>query len=115
MAICNGRNIGPVADPPDTTISQRSIDRSEFLEDGRFAVATQPNHYVSNAAPAASHVLPSCIRRGFDESIGIAQRRELRRMQSLVALGELTSTATHEFNNILMTVRITLVWASESR
>ncbi len=29
---------------------------------------------------------------------------ELRKMQSLAALGELTSTATHEFNNVLMTV-----------
>ena len=29
---------------------------------------------------------------------------ELRKMQALAALGELTSTATHEFNNVLMTV-----------
>lgn len=29
---------------------------------------------------------------------------ELRRLQSMAALGELTSTATHEFNNVLMTV-----------
>ena len=31
-------------------------------------------------------------------------KNELRKMQSLAALGELTSTATHEFNNVLMTV-----------
>ncbi len=31
-------------------------------------------------------------------------RNELRRTQALAALGELTSTATHEFNNILMTI-----------
>lgn len=31
-------------------------------------------------------------------------RNELRRAQALAALGELTSTATHEFNNILMTI-----------
>lgn len=31
-------------------------------------------------------------------------RGELRRMQSMAALGELTGTATHEFNNVLMTV-----------
>ncbi|MGI9473437.1 MAG: sensor histidine kinase [Rubripirellula sp.] len=31
-------------------------------------------------------------------------KNELRRMQSLAALGELTSTATHEFNNVLMTI-----------
>jgi signal transduction histidine kinase len=29
---------------------------------------------------------------------------ELRRLQSMAALGELTSTATHEYNNVLMTV-----------
>ena len=29
---------------------------------------------------------------------------ELRKMQSLAALGELTGTATHEFNNLLMTI-----------
>ena len=31
-------------------------------------------------------------------------KAELRKMQSMAALGELTSTATHEFNNVLMTV-----------
>lgn len=31
-------------------------------------------------------------------------RNELKRMQSLATLGELTGTATHEFNNVLMTV-----------
>lgn len=31
-------------------------------------------------------------------------KSELRKMQSLAALGELTGTATHEFNNVLMTV-----------
>lgn len=31
-------------------------------------------------------------------------KNELRKMQSLAALGELTSTATHEFNNVLMTI-----------
>ena len=31
-------------------------------------------------------------------------KSELRRMQSLAALGELTGTATHEFNNVLMTI-----------
>ena len=103
MAICNGRNIGPVADPPDTTISRDSIDRSEFLEDGRFAVATQPNHYVSNAAPPASHVPTAASTADLTNQLE-SLKGELRRMQSLAALGELTSTATHEFNNILMTV-----------
>ena len=31
-------------------------------------------------------------------------KSEMRKMQSMAALGELTSTATHEFNNVLMTV-----------
>ena len=31
-------------------------------------------------------------------------KNELRKMQALAALGELTGTATHEFNNILMTI-----------
>lgn len=31
-------------------------------------------------------------------------KSELRKAQSLAALGELTSTATHEFNNVLMTI-----------
>jgi signal transduction histidine kinase len=31
-------------------------------------------------------------------------KSQLRRAQSMAALGELTSTATHEFNNVLMTV-----------
>ncbi|MEM1068805.1 MAG: ATP-binding protein [Planctomycetota bacterium] len=31
-------------------------------------------------------------------------KSELRKMQSLAALGELTGTATHEFNNLLMTI-----------
>lgn len=29
---------------------------------------------------------------------------EMRRLQAMAALGELTSTATHEFNNVLMTI-----------
>src|SRR6056297_323692 len=31
-------------------------------------------------------------------------KNELRKMQSMAALGELTGTATHEFNNVLMTI-----------
>ena len=31
-------------------------------------------------------------------------KAELRKSQSMAALGELTSTATHEFNNVLMTI-----------
>ena len=31
-------------------------------------------------------------------------KTELKKMQSMAALGELTGTATHEFNNVLMTI-----------
>ncbi len=34
----------------------------------------------------------------------LALTQELRRLQSLATLGELTGTATHEFNNLLMTI-----------
>jgi len=34
----------------------------------------------------------------------LAMSHELRRLQSLATLGELTGTATHEFNNVLMTI-----------
>jgi len=34
----------------------------------------------------------------------VAMGQELRRLQSLATLGELTGTATHEFNNVLMTI-----------
>lgn len=34
----------------------------------------------------------------------LAMRAQIRHMQSLASLGELTGTATHEFNNVLMTV-----------
>jgi len=34
----------------------------------------------------------------------LAMTQELKRLQSLATLGELTGTATHEFNNVLMTI-----------
>lgn len=46
-----------------------------------------------------SDTSPSDIHRHIDYL-----KSELRRMQSLAALGELTGTATHEFNNVLMTI-----------
>ncbi|KAA5547356.1 sensor histidine kinase [Roseiconus nitratireducens] len=40
-----------------------------------------------------------------DDSQAVQQlKMQLRRSQSMAALGELTSTATHEFNNVLMTI-----------
>ncbi|XZE52681.1 sensor histidine kinase [Planctomycetaceae bacterium SH139] len=42
------------------------------------------------------------LRQAKQEIEGL--RRQLRRTQALATLGELTSTATHEFNNILMAV-----------
>jgi signal transduction histidine kinase len=46
---------------------------------------------------------PTTTEKSFDEQIQYL-KNELRQMQSLAALGELTGTATHEFNNILMTI-----------
>jgi signal transduction histidine kinase len=34
----------------------------------------------------------------------LAMRQEIQRLQALATLGELTGTATHEFNNVLMTI-----------
>ncbi len=48
---------------------------------------------------------PSANAQATDEQMHIQYLKcELRKMQSLAALGELTSTATHEFNNVLMTI-----------
>lgn len=46
---------------------------------------------------------PATTETSPDEQIQYL-KSELRKMQSLAALGELTGTATHEFNNILMTI-----------
>lgn len=41
----------------------------------------------------------------FDPQIQIQRlKNEMRNLQSMAALGELTGTATHEFNNVLMTI-----------
>ncbi len=39
-----------------------------------------------------------------DSDTTLPMQRELQRLQALATLGELTGTATHEFNNILMTI-----------
>ena len=51
------------------------------------------------------HSQPSKQGQSFDDQAQIQYlKNELRKMQSLAALGELTGTATHEFNNVLMTI-----------
>ncbi len=48
---------------------------------------------------------PSTGTQAIDEQAQIQYLKcEMRKMQSLAALGELTGTATHEFNNVLMTI-----------
>jgi signal transduction histidine kinase len=48
---------------------------------------------------------PKTKEQPFDERMQIQYlKNELRNMQALAALGELTGTATHEFNNVLMTI-----------
>lgn len=59
------------------------------------ALTTRPSHRA--AAPAAD-AGPTP-----DKEL-LALKAQVRHMQSLASLGELTGTATHEFNNILMTV-----------
>jgi signal transduction histidine kinase len=64
-------------------------------------VKTQSDHYLSNSIPVPVTAAESSQQLSVQvESL----KNELRRLQSLAALGELTSTATHEFNNILMTI-----------
>ena len=56
----------------------------------------------SHPTPAGS---PSNDERLADQERHIQYlTSELRKMQSMAALGELTGTATHEFNNVLMTI-----------
>jgi signal transduction histidine kinase len=57
---------------------------------------------ISNLQPAAA--IQSDTTQKDQQAYIEHLRNELRKMQSLAALGELTSTATHEFNNVLMTV-----------
>ena len=64
---------------------------------GLFAVAIQSETFSSNPMPVSLSPVDSQVQLE-------ALKSELRRVQSLAALGELTSTATHEFNNILMTI-----------
>ncbi|MGB7344354.1 MAG: ATP-binding protein [Pirellulaceae bacterium] len=62
-----------------------------------------PQH--CEAIPTQSLAATSNAVRPTDQQAYIEHlKNELRKMQSLAALGELTSTATHEFNNVLMTV-----------
>ena len=62
---------------------------------------------LSTAMP--SHPTPAPSPQG-DDQLADQERHvqylksELRKMQALAALGELTGTATHEFNNVLMTI-----------
>lgn len=62
-----------------------------------------PQH--GQQVPTSSSTAPGIASDQQDQQAYIAHlKNELRKMQSLAALGELTSTATHEFNNVLMTV-----------
>lgn len=61
----------------------------------------------NSAATVTSRPLqsPASPRPGLDTDAELrALKAQVRHMQSLASLGELTGTATHEFNNVLMTV-----------
>jgi len=72
-----------------------------LLAAGLSVVTTQSDRFSSNSIPVPVPSSESAVEISVQvESL----KNELRQMQSLAALGELTSTATHEFNNILMTI-----------
>ena len=61
--------------------------------------ATTESTRQTPTTTAGSHAV------GTKEQVLIEQlKAQLRQAQSMAALGELTSTATHEFNNVLMTI-----------
>ncbi len=62
---------------------------------------TYPSQHP-HAAMAPSSGRPDAA--GNPQTELLAMKAQIRHMQSLASLGELTGTATHEFNNVLMTV-----------
>lgn len=65
-------------------------------------MAFSPVDMQSETHPTAE--VPGGIPQADQQQYVQYLKNELRRTQALAALGELTGTATHEFNNILMTV-----------
>jgi signal transduction histidine kinase len=65
------------------------------------------SQHSSNTSPSAASPVPSAAAAKDlveqEEQIQFL-KNELKKTQALAALGELTSTATHEFNNVLMTI-----------
>ncbi len=62
--------------------------------------SSNPSHSASSQVPT-----PPVSADVVDQQRQIQfLKSELRKAQALAALGELTSTATHEFNNVLMTI-----------
>ena len=66
----------------------------------------QSQHSSNTSHSAASPVpSPATTTKVADQHDQIQYlKNELKKTQALAALGELTSTATHEFNNVLMTI-----------
>lgn len=100
MASCDALIIRSVANDSDTTITVLRLFLF-LLAAGLSVVTTQSDRFSSNSIPVPVPSSESAVEISVQvESL----KNELRQMQSLAALGELTSTATHEFNNILMTI-----------
>lgn len=76
---------------PDSTLSHRSLSRDAHPSGD--AHASHPAH--TNRDTSASR----------DASVELqALKDQVGHLRSLASLGELTGTATHEFNNVLMTI-----------
>ncbi|QDT09078.1 sensor histidine kinase [Planctomycetes bacterium K23_9] len=69
------------------------------------ATSQHTSHVPTATSVPANPSEQAAVSSRQDQDAYIAHlKNELRKMQALAALGELTSTATHEFNNVLMTV-----------
>ena len=110
MANCTGLLFPSVANAPASTIDQVR-DRASMCHCRiSFFRADQVNmqsQYPSNTSHSPSNPVPAQVTvvEAADPQHQIQYlKNELKKAQALAALGELTSTATHEFNNVLMTI-----------
>jgi len=109
VAIYAGRIVRPVANEIPSTIGQdkyRAISRSisPKFRSGLVNMQSQQSSNTSHSPPSQVPT-PAAPANVVDPQRQIQYlKSELRKTQALAALGELTSTATHEFNNVLMTI-----------
>src|SRR5690606_25471111 len=90
----------------DCTLSDCSLP-AQYVDTDRAAAKGSPNAVATMRD--RQHASTSWVMSGVSEIAEARKeiemlRHQLRQSQSLATLGELTGTATHEFNNLLMTV-----------